>query len=94
LVRDSWRDADFDLLFAAHPPTIARAPKPNEARAVARALRRSTGAVRSQWDDARSAVLSNQTAASRSLREYLTRRGWLPGRPDAQSRPAQAPPGG
>jgi hypothetical protein len=91
-VRDSWQEADFDLLFAAHPPTSARAPKPNEARAVARTLRRSTGAVRSQWDDARSAVLNNQTAASRSLREYLARRGWLPSRHDTPARPAQVPP--
>jgi hypothetical protein len=76
-VRDSWREPDFDILFADHPPTRARAPKPNEARVIARALRRTTGAVRSQWDDARSAVLNNQTAASRSLLDYLAGRGWL-----------------
>lgn len=71
---ERWSSAEYDVLFAAHPPTGPTAPTIVEARRIANRLRRSTGAVRSQWDDARSLVLGNRTAASRELRIYVEER--------------------
>ena len=70
-MRQRWSTAEFDILFADHPPTLSTAPTVVDAWRIARRLGRSSGAVRSQWDDARSLVLGNQTAASRELRTYL-----------------------
>jgi hypothetical protein len=71
---DRWSSAEYDVLFTDHPPTLPTAPTIIEARRIANRLRRSTGAVRSQWDDARSLVLGNPTAASRVLRSYVEAR--------------------
>jgi hypothetical protein len=71
---DRWSSAEYDVLFAEHPPTLPTAPTIIEARRIANRLRRSTGAVRTQWDDARSLVLGNPTAASRVLRSYVEAR--------------------
>jgi hypothetical protein len=90
LLRQRWTTGDFDILFQANPPTIPTAPTANEARLIARRLVRSTGAVRSQWDDARSLVLGNQTAASRELRTYVQER-WLEGPTDREAKPALKP---
>ena len=78
-MRDRWSSADYDILFADHPPTAAKAPTIIEARRLAHRLRRSTGGIRSQWDDARSLVLGNRTAASRELQSYVAAR-WPMGR--------------
>jgi hypothetical protein len=73
-MRDRWSTGDYEVLFANHPPTQARAPTIVEARRIADRLRRSTGAVRTQWDDARSLVLGNPTAASFDLRCFIAER--------------------
>ena len=72
-----WRDDEYDLLFTAHPPDRAKAPTEIESRVIARRLGRSTGSVRSQWDDARSAACGNKSAASQALRDYLARHGFV-----------------
>jgi hypothetical protein len=74
-VKRFWRDDEYDVLFERHPPDRAKAPTHIESRVIARRLGRTTGAVQSQWDDARSVVCGNKSAASRSLRAYLGRRG-------------------
>ena len=71
---DRWSMRDYEILFANHPPTHPRAPTIIEARRIADRLRRSTGAVRTQWDDARSLVLGNPTAASVELRSFVAER--------------------
>ena len=76
LMRDRWSPQEYDVLFANHPPTLPAAPTIPEARRIADRLRRSTGAVRSQWDDARSLVLGNATMASVELRLFVEER-WL-----------------
>ena len=76
-MRERWSAGEYDTLFANHPPTRPVAPTIAEARRIADRLRRSTGAVRSQWDDARSLVLGNPTAASVELRSYVERRWQL-----------------
>jgi hypothetical protein len=73
-MRARWTTGDYDTLFEQHPPTLPAAPTVIEARRIADRLRRSTGAVRSQWDDARSLVLGNETMASDDLRTYVERR--------------------
>jgi hypothetical protein len=73
-MRARWSAGEYDTLFANHPPTRPVAPTIHEARRIADRLRRSTGAVRSQWDDARSLILGNETAASVELRSYVERR--------------------
>jgi hypothetical protein len=70
-MRERWSTGEYDILFADHPPTRPTAPTVVDARLIARRLGRSTGAVRSQWDDARSLLLGNRTAASRELRSYV-----------------------
>jgi hypothetical protein len=72
-----WRDDDYDVLFHTHPPDRAKAPTMIESRVIARRLGRSTGSVRSQWDDARSVVCGNKSAASQALRDYLARGGFV-----------------
>jgi hypothetical protein len=79
-MRERWSPDDYDILFEDHPPTLPTAPTIVEARRIADRLRRSTGAVRSQWDDARSLVLGNETAASNELRSYLQEH-WPVGQP-------------
>ena len=71
-----WQIRDYDVLFQDHPPTEAAAPNRGECDRLALALGRSRGAVFAQWEDARSVVLGNKSAASQPLREYLHRRGW------------------
>lgn len=73
-MRERWSVQDYEILFAKHPPTLATAPTVTEARRIADRLRRSTGAVRSQWDDARSLVLGNATMASVELRSFVAER--------------------
>lgn len=74
---EPWTTTDYERLFRDHPPTEPHAPRGEDLDALATTLQRSTGAVRAQWDDARSAVLNSQTAASTQLIGYLRRRGWL-----------------
>jgi hypothetical protein len=81
---ERWSTAEYDVLFADHPPTHSTAPTVIEARRIANRLRRSSGAVRSQWDDARSLILGNRTAASRELRTYVEGR-WPLRRPALES---------
>lgn len=73
----NWTDTDYDRLFRDHPPTEPIAPKGGEAAHLAIDLGRTTGAISAQWNDARSAVLGQKSAASQGLRAYLRRRGWL-----------------
>jgi hypothetical protein len=77
-MRQRWSPTDYDVLFSSHPPTQATAPTNVEARRIADRLRRSTGGVLSQWDDARSIVLGNPSMASRDLRSYIETK-WSPG---------------
>ena len=74
---EPWTTTDYERLFRDHPPTEPQAPRGEDLESLATTLRRSTGAVRAQWDDARSAVLNSQTAASTQLIGYLRWRGWL-----------------
>ena len=60
-----------------YPPTEPHAPAGDDLERLADAFERSPKAVHALWDDARSAVLNNQTAASMQLLGYLRRRGWL-----------------
>ena len=76
-MQERWSTRDFEILFANHPPTHSRAPTLIEARRIADRLRRSTGAVRTQWDDARSLVLGSPTAASMELRSFVADRWHL-----------------
>jgi hypothetical protein len=84
-MRDRWSAHDYELLFANHPPTHPRAPTMVEARRIGDRLRRSTGAVRTQWDDARSLVLGNPTAASVELQSFVAER-WPAARPALEVR--------
>jgi hypothetical protein len=72
-----WTEPDYDRLFRDHPPNTPHAPLGDDLAGLAIELSRSAGAIRAQWDDARSAVLRNRTAASEGLLAYLSRRGWL-----------------
>lgn len=83
-MQDRWSTRDYEILFANHPPTHPRAPTLIEARRIGDRLRRSTGAVRTQWDDARSLVLGNPTAASFELRSFVAER-WLREEPAADA---------
>ena len=83
-MRERWSTNDYEVLFANHPPTHRQAPTVIEARRIADRLRRTTGAVRTQWDDARSLVLGNPTMASLELRSFVAER-WPDGRPRVAS---------
>jgi len=72
-----WNEAEYDVLFREYPPNRAQAPDLAECRVIARTIRRTPDAVIAQWNDARSAVLRNATAASAPLVEYLRVHGWL-----------------
>jgi hypothetical protein len=72
-----WEIRGYDVLFADHPPTQSVAPTGAECDALGLQLGRSRGAVKAQWDDARSAVLGSKSEASQPLRDYLRGRGWL-----------------
>jgi hypothetical protein len=71
-----WSEAEYDVLFRSHPPTDHRAPDLAESRAIARGIQRTPDAVLSQWNDARSVVLGHDMSISRSLVDYIKRRGW------------------
>jgi hypothetical protein len=72
-----WTISQYDLLFRDRAPTQPHAPAGTDLDELAGAFGRSAKAVLAQWDDARSAVLDNRTAASAQLVGYLRRRGWL-----------------
>ena len=72
-----WNEAEYDVLFREHPPTSRHAPDLAACRAIARTIRRTPDAVIAQWNDARSAVLDNSTAASQGLLDYLRAHRWL-----------------
>jgi len=71
-----WSEAEYEILFRHHIPTNPQAPNLAECRSIARSVRRTPDAVLSQWDDARSVVLGHDIPLSRSLVDYVTRRGW------------------
>ena len=72
-----WTTREYDRLFRDHPPTEPHAPSGEILDELAAASGRSAKAVLAQWDDARSAILNSQTAASAQILRYLRRRGWL-----------------
>lgn len=72
-----WTEREYDVLFAGHPPTQPSRPTAGECDVLGRELGRSPGAIAAQWNDGRSLVLGQVGAASRALRDYLVRRGWL-----------------
>jgi hypothetical protein len=74
---ERWTDDEYEAIFRGRPPTEPEAPSAEETERLADELGRSAGAIRAQWDDARSLVLGQRNAASAALRDYLTRRGWL-----------------
>jgi hypothetical protein len=71
-----WSEAEYDVLFRRHPASDHRAPDLAECRAVARVIQRTPDAVLSQWNDARSVVLGHNMPVTRSLIDYVKRRGW------------------
>ena len=73
----AWTTSEYERLFRDHPPTKPHAPGGDDLAALAWEFGRSTGAVNGQWQDARSAILNNKTAASSPLLGYLRGRGWL-----------------
>lgn len=73
----SWTRAEYERLFRDHPPTESHAPTKEEAAAIGTVLGRTTGAIRSQWDDARSLILGSKPDASEQLRDYLRDMDWL-----------------
>ena len=73
----AWTTSEYERLFRDYPPTEPHAPAGDDLERLADSFERSPKAVFAQWDDARSAVLDNQTAASAQLLGYLRRRGWL-----------------
>jgi hypothetical protein len=72
-----WNEAEYDVLFRDHPLTSHHAPDLATCRAIARTIRRPPDALVAQWNDARSAVLDNSTAASQGLLDYLRAHRWL-----------------
>jgi len=72
-----WNEAEYDVLFRDHPPTRPNAPDLATSRAIARTIRRTPDAVSAQWNDARSAVLDDSTAASPGLLGYLRAHRWI-----------------
>jgi hypothetical protein len=72
-----WTETEYERLFREHSPTEPHAPSRDECAAIGASLRRTPGAIQGQWDDGRSVVLGQTTAASSGLRDYLVRRGWL-----------------
>ena len=74
----AWTISEYDRLFRDHLPTEPHAPRRDELEEMTRDIDHSTAAILAQWDDARSAVLGSQTAASQRLLGYLGLRGWLP----------------
>jgi hypothetical protein len=72
-----WSEPEYEGIFRAHPPTQPHAPSQAECEQLGEDLDRSWKAIYSQWDDGRSLVLGQTTAASSGLRDYLVRRGWL-----------------
>jgi hypothetical protein len=72
-----WTRREYDRLFRDYPPTEAHAPTRVEAEGIGHELGRTTGAIVAQWDDARSLILGNKSAASLQLRDYLRDMGWL-----------------
>lgn len=72
-----WTHAEYQLLFEHWPPTDPSAPPRNEVDHLVQSLNRTSGAVLAQWNDARSSVLGNKSAASRQLVSYLRSRGWI-----------------
>jgi hypothetical protein len=72
-----WNEAEYDVLFRHHPPTSPHPPDLGASRAIGRTIDRTPAAVIAQWNDARSAVLRNATAASQGLLDYLRAHRWL-----------------
>jgi hypothetical protein len=72
-----WENREYDVLFANHPPTEPTAPTADECDALGAQLDRSRGAILAQWDDARSLILGQKSAASEQLGDYVRARGWL-----------------
>jgi hypothetical protein len=73
----AWTTNEYHRLFRDHPPTQAHAPSGVDLDELASDFDRSKKAVYAQWNDARSAVLNNETDASRQLLGFLRRSGWL-----------------
>lgn len=72
-----WTEAEYEELFGKHPPTASRCPTTDECIAMGASLRRTPGAIKAQWDDGRSMVLGQVSAASTGLRDYLMRHTWF-----------------
>ena len=72
----SWTTQEYDRLFRDFEPTQPVSPAGTDLAAIATDLRRSTGAIAAQWNDARSVVLGSTNASSAQLRSYLSGRGW------------------
>ena len=75
---ESYADeAEYEAIFRDHPPTQPTPPARSECESLAAQFGRSPEAISAQWDDGRSLVLGQKTAASARLADYLARRGWL-----------------
>jgi hypothetical protein len=62
--------------FDAIRPMTTVPPDLAECRTIAHLVRRTPDAVLAQWSDARSVVLGHKHDASKSLVDYVVRRGW------------------
>ena len=72
-----WTIQEYEVLFRENRPTRPSRPAGQTLANLAKVLERSPGAVSAQWDDARSAVLNSQTAASAQLIGNLRREGLI-----------------
>ena len=73
----AWTEAEYEAIFRDHPPTQPTPPARSECESLAAQFGRSPEAISAHWDDGRSLVLGQKTAASARLADYLARRGWL-----------------
>jgi hypothetical protein len=72
---EPWEELEYRELFEANPPT-GRPPSAEDAERIARRLQRTVGAIRAQWDDARSYCAgSDSSVASDQLKSWLDRNG-------------------
>ena len=70
---EPWDELEYRELFGRFPPT-GRAPSVSEATPIAARLDRTVGAIRAQWDDARSYCAgSDSSVASDQLKSWLDR---------------------
>lgn len=71
-----WNETEYAALFGIYPPDQTKPPSLNECRSLAGTKRHSPEAVLAQWNDARSFILGQVSAASSGLQSWLTQQGY------------------